>query len=239
MKKTYLAAVAAAALALPSLALAQDGFLSTSYNVADDYDALTVGGAVTADAGPVKLQFNVDHFRGEDDVTGLTDSTTSLAAHMYTQTDQYAVGGFVTGADVAGTGVYGIGGGGSWYLGDASIGGALSYNTIDNSGGHAWAYGVNGRYFFTENFVLGASYDLIDLNSVIDVDADVWGVEAEYKFDNPVSVFASFNSVDLDVPGVDSEETWGVGARFYFGGKSLKDQERSGAKAMRTNGMVF
>jgi hypothetical protein len=238
LKKTLLvAAAAAAALSLPALAQAQDGYLDLSYSDSSDADltAINVGGAVTADVGGAKLQFNVNHTRAEDDSTGLNLSATTVAAHAYKQNEQYAIGGFVTGTDVAGFGVYGLGAGGSYYLDNLTLGAVVSYNTVDNISEHYYTYGVNGRYFFTENFVAGASFDKADFSSTGD-DADIWGAEVEYKFEGPVSIFASYNKYDDDFG---DEDTWGLGARYYFGGKSLKEQERSGAKAMRTGAVVF
>jgi len=234
LKKTALVAAAAvAALALPTLALAQDGYVDASYrDIEGGGDALTVGGGVATEVGGVNLQFNANHTRA--DAGGANASTTQLAAHAYVQNEQYSIGGFVTGGDLAGNGAYGVGVAGSFYLDNLTLGAVVSHNAIDNGGGHYNTYGANVRYFFGENLAVGASYDNVDFSG--GGDADVWGAEAEYKFASPVSVFASYQNVD--VGGADAD-IWGLGARYYFGAQSLKEQERSGAKAQRNPVTLF
>jgi len=228
LKKTFLmAAVAAVALALPALAQAQTGYVDFGYRDIEDTDGFSVGGAAATEVGGVQLQFNANHVR--QDVAGFDVSATDLVAHAFTQNDSYAVGGFVSATDLVGTGIYGIGGEGSLYFGDLTLNGVVSYNTVDNGGGHFYNYGVGARYFVTENFSAGVSYDTVDFSNG-GGDIDVWGLETEYKFSNPVSVYASYANIDLG--GVDGDK-FSVGIRYNFGGDTLKAQERSGAKAMR------
>lgn len=228
MKKTYLmAAVAAVSLALPALAQAQTGYVDFRYNDIEDTDGFSVGGAVATEVSGVQLQFNVNHARM--DLGGFDTSVTDLVAHAFTQNDSYAVGGFVSGTDSFGEGTYGLGVEGSKYYGDFTLSGVLSYNTVDNSGGHFYNYGVGARYFFAENFSAAVTYDKLDFSDGVD-DIDVWGLEAEYQFANPVSVFASYGNVDF---GPVDGDKFSLGVRYNFGGDTLKAQERSGAKAMR------
>ena len=230
MKKTsLLVAVAAAALALPALAQAQTGYVDLRYSDIEDIDGFAVGGAVATEVSGVNLQFNVNHTR--QDVAGFDLSATDIVAHAFTQNDTYALGGFVSSTDLVGTGVYGFGGEGSMYFGDLTLGALVSYNTIDNGGGHFYNYAASARYFVTENFSVAATYDKLDFSGA-GGDEDIWGLETEYQFSNPVSVFASYGNVDAGA-GADADK-FSVGVRYNFGGDTLKAQERSGAKAMRS-----
>lgn len=234
MKKTQLAAAfLAAALALPVAAQAQDGYVGVGYTDVNDVDtdALTLGGGVAVDLGGAKLQFNGAHTRA--DVAGTTTSASDFTAHAYTQNEQYAVGGFVSATDLYGSGVYGIGVEGSYYLNNLTLSAIVSYNGGDNGFGHFNNYGVAARYFVTENFAVAATYDNLDYSG--GGDADAYGVEAEYQTATPFSVFASWGKTDAG--GLDADR-WSVGARYAFGGKTLKGQERSGAKAMRASSSI-
>jgi hypothetical protein len=230
LKKTFLAGAAAAAFLLPAIANAQDGYIGLSYHDSDDADtdALAVSGAATAEVGPAKLQFNATHARFES--AGANASASDFVAHAYTQNDTYAVGGFVSGTDVGGSGIYGIGAEGSWYINNFTLSAVVSHNAIDNGGGHFNNYGASARWFATENLAFGASYDTLDFDNS-SVDVDVWGLDVEFQTSTPASVFASYGNVDAGV-GAETDK-WSIGVRYNFGGKTLKDQERSGAKAMR------
>ena len=228
MKKTsLLVAVAAAALALPALAQAQTGYVDLRYSDIEDTDGFAIGGAVATELSGVNLQFNVNHARME--FGGFDVSATDLVAHAFTQTDSYAVGGFVSSTSGVGTGVYCIVAEGSLYFGDFTLGGVVSYNTVDNGGGHFYNYAASARYFVAENFSVAATYDNLDFSGGGDV--DIWGLETEYQFSNPVSVFASYGNVD---DGAFDYDKFSIGVRYNFGGDTLKAQERSGAKAMRS-----
>jgi len=228
LKKTFLmAAVAAVSLALPALAQAQTGYVDFGYRNIDDVDGFSVGGAVATEVSGVQLQFNANHVRLDD--SGFDESASDFVAHAFTQNDTYAAGGFVSATDILGNGVYGIGGEGSMYFGDLTVGALVSYNTVDNGGGHFYNYAASARYFVTENFSAAVSYDNIDFSGGGDL--DIWGVETEYQFSNPVSVFASYGNVDS---GLGDFDKFSIGVRYNFGGDTLKAQERSGAKAMRS-----
>jgi len=228
------AAFLAAALTLPAVAQAQDGYVGLTYSDAHDIDtdALTLNGGVAVDLGGAKLQFNAAHARA--DVAGTKTSASDFTAHAYVQDENYAVGGFVSATDLIGTGVYGIGVEGSYYFGNLTLSGVAAYNGGDNGFGHFNNYGVAARYFVTDNVSVAANYDRLDYSG--GGDADVYGVEAEFQTQSPVSVFASWGKTDAG-GGLDTDR-WSLGARYTFGGKSLKAQERSGAKTMRSTSSI-
>jgi hypothetical protein len=226
------AAALAAILAMPALAHAQTGYVDASYRNVDagggaSLDGFMVGGAAVTELDGFKLQFNANHARVG--TGGANIAASDFTAHVYKQNDSYAVGLYASATDDVGAGAYGIGAEGSKYWGNLTVGASVSYNSIDG-GGDLADYGVNARYFVLPDLSVGANYDRFEVTGG-GGGLNGYGIDAEWKTKSPVSLFASWSQ--LSANGGGDINKYSVGARWYFGGGSLKDQERSGAKAQR------
>jgi hypothetical protein len=229
--KFFAAAAVAAMLTAPAMAHAQDGYLDLSYRglsaSGSSIDGVGVGGGFATKIGGANLQINGAYVSLNGGGGGSAHGTDAMV-HLYAQNDSWSLGGFASATDspLVGANIYGFGGEGSLYLSQVTLGATISYNSISNGGGHYNDYGVSAKWFPADNFSLGAYYDNLDAGSSI----SIYSLEAEYKLSNPVSLFASYGSTSGGGGGYDK---YSVGARWNFGGKTLKEQDRSGSKSQR------
>ncbi|RZJ80401.1 MAG: hypothetical protein EON88_32025, partial [Brevundimonas sp.] len=168
MKTQLLAAAAVAVvLAAPALAHAQDGYLDLGYRTIDngstpgDIDGVSIGGGLATDVGGLKLQLNGSHVRLNTGA-GANTSASDFTAHLYKQTETYALGGYLSATDAGGDGVYGVGAEAQLYIGRVTLGALVSYNDADNGGGQFYDFGAQARVFATDNLSFAAVYDRMD-----------------------------------------------------------------------------
>jgi hypothetical protein len=231
------AAAALLAVAAPSVAAAQTGYVGAVYgNVdadgADDEDFYGVEGAV-AFAGSGSIVFEVDAaFTDADD----TDSSYGLTGHVYSRNDSHLFGGFVgfNDSDAVDT---------TWYAGleankyfeSWTLAGAVFYGENDDADVDGYGVNVEGRYFIHDNFRLDGhvGYASIDAGAAGDDDVVSYGVGGEYQLAQfPVSFTAGYSTSDSDFGDAD---VWSIGVRYNWGG-TLRDRDRSGAsQASLTN----
>lgn len=228
----FAAAAVAAVLAAPALAHAQDGYVDAAYRGLDagagaSVDGFSIGAGYKADLGAAKLQLNGNYANLD---AGGSDDGVDLGAHLYAQNEKWSAGGFVTYTDVSLADAWGVGAEGSLYFNQVTLGATISYNEIGSGGGggHFTGFGLSAKAFATDNLSFAATWDKIDASGG---DGDAIGAEVEWKTTGPVSLFASYGN--FDIAGTDYDK-YSAGIRFNFGGKSLKEQERSGAKAQRS-----
>jgi len=90
-------------------------------------------------------------------------------------------------------------------------------------------FNVSGRYFFTDNFSVGAGLGKTSFETSNDIDWTSYDVNAEYRFGSfPVAIFAGFNSADFDGSG-DDVDSVRFGLRWDIGTGSLIERDRQGA----------
>jgi hypothetical protein len=249
MKKILLGAVAAAAALIPNAALADtSGHVAFSYNSLDDdldsskEDYLALGGAVaTSLGGNWNLQFDADF--GDMNHSGHTDAFSTVAAHIFTRNDSYALGGFAgfTSDEVNG---YIIGAEGAAYFGNFTLAGAaLIGGDREDSDNEISNIGVAGTFFLTDNLALGADANMFEFDfggSGNSQDGTIYGVNAEYQFAGTgFSIFGGYHISDEDYFGADKEvDSFTIGGRYNFGTGSLLERDRSGASMLGASQMT-
>lgn len=229
--KTWLIGVAALlAVAAPSVAAAQTGYVGAVYSDTDvdgvgDSDAYGVNGAVFFDATEtIGVEIDAAVLDSDD-----TDAVGSLAAHVFTRNDRYLFGGFAAVASTDGDTAWQVGVEHAKYFDRATVGVSAAYGEGDSD---VEAYGVNvtGDYFVTDNARVGAHVGWANVDTP-GGDGDGWayGVSGEYQLASyPVSFGLSYTRVDSDDAGLEADVV-SVSARYNFGGFTLFDRDRRGA----------
>lgn len=226
------AAAAIAAVAAPSVAAAQTGYVgavysNTDFDGSDEVDSWGAEGAV-AFAGSGSIVFEVDAAIVDSDEGG---TGTSLTGHVYSRNSDYLFGGFVGLADsedVDTTWFAGLEA--SKYFANWTLAGAIAYGSNDDFDSEGWGANVEARAFVSDNFRLNANLGWadIDYGGFGNDNAFTYGVGGEYQFSAiPISVGLGWNHLEFDE--VDTEaDTVSVAVRYNWGG-TLRDRDRNGA----------
>ncbi|MGE0828138.1 MAG: hypothetical protein AB7O04_02155 [Hyphomonadaceae bacterium] len=230
MRNLLLGATAALACLAPTAANAQtDGFVDVSIGQVDsdfeDIDTLSIGGSVAADvAGDWRAQFdaNVTRFSVDDDAISATD----VAAHLFYDGGDWAIGGVLANRDYIFGSAWTLGAEGQVNLGPVVLEGELGFGTLEGLGGESDLTNadVNATWYVTPNFSVGAGYALLDFDEV-DESIDTWSVDAEYKFASPFSIFAGYSNTEIEDVETDG---FRVGGRFAFGNDTLQGRRATG-----------
>ena len=228
MRNWIIGAAAFLAVAAPSVASAQTGYVGAVYGEADtgaaDGDFYGAEGAV-AFAGSGSIVFEVD--------ASLTDSDDSdtgygVVGHVYSRNDSHLFGGFVgiAGSDDSETWTAGLEA--AKYYTNWTLAGAVAYGSNDDADVDGYGVNVEARAFVHDNFRLNGNVGWANLEGPADdEDVVVYGVGGEYQLANvPVSFTAGWNTADFDAGDVD---VWTIGVRYNFGGQTLRDRDRNGA----------
>jgi len=234
MKKLILASAAAVALtvSLPAVAAAQVDHVDLSYQRLEtpigDGDGFAASGALLFGTGsPINLQLDASIAQSES-VTG-----GGANLHAFHRNESFAVGGFVGFTDsefIDAIIQYGLEG--AFYLDAVTLGATVAQLDSDDLGLEATTLQGAATFFPNDNVSLGASYGNVDVDGVGDF--DVFGLAAEFKMNGPVSFFANYGRAeDLDV------DIFGLGVRYNFGGKTLKERDRSGASMGKSTAAQF
>ena len=96
-------------------------------------------------------------------------------------------------------------------------------------------YDLNGDFYITDNFVVGATYGVGSLeNAGGEADTTNYGLSAEWQFGSmPLSLLAGYQHWELD--DIDYEtDALTVGVRWNFGG-SLIERDRAGVRNTPAN----
>lgn len=224
-KLTTLSAIALAFAATP--ALAQTGHVGLAYTSNDEVDAdvWAVEGA-TAFAFSENFGAQVDGHIGTYDDGFDNELTWRINGHLFYNAGNFRVGGVFGNStidlggiepDATHWGVEGqynfgqfvLGGSAIWGDADGIISPSLDYENI----------ALNGDFYVTDNFVLGATFGFGSLdNGVSEIDTSSYGIDAEYQFASaPFSIVAGWQHWELDGVPVESEG-FTIGGRWNWGG---------------------
>ncbi|HRO04391.1 MAG TPA: porin [Terricaulis sp.] len=230
MKTWIIGAAALLAVAAPSVAAAQTGYVGGAYQRGDienvgETDAYGINGAVFFDATD-RIGVEVDAAVLDSDDF---DTVGSLAAHVFTRNDRYLFGGFAAVSTSDGDTAWQVGVEHAKYFDRATVGVSAAYGEAEND---VDAYGVNvtGDYFVTDNARVGAHVGWANVDT-LGGDGDGWayGVSGEYQLAaTPVSFGLSYTRVDSDDAGLEADIA-AVSVRYNFGGLTLLDRDRRGA----------
>ncbi|MEQ1490942.1 MAG: porin [Terricaulis sp.] len=237
MRNWIIGAAAILAVAVPSVAAAQTGYVGVQYGNADagnnaDEDFYGLDGAV-AFAGSGSISFEVDAAVVDSDET---DTAYGLTGHVYSRNDSHLFGGFIGVADSNDSTTWVGGLEAAKYYANWTLAGAVFYGNNDDANVDGYGINVEARAFVSDNFRLNANigYANIDAGAGNDDDAMLYGVGGEYQFAAmPISITAGYNTADFDGGDVD---TWTIGVRYNWGG-TLRDRDRSGASQASVTGV--
>jgi hypothetical protein len=229
MRNWIIGAAALLAVAAPSVAAAQTGYVGVAYGNADngavDEDFYGIEGAV-AFAGSGSIVFEVDASLTDSDDT---DSAYGLTGHVYSRNDSHLFGGFIGVADSDDSTSWVGGLEAAKYYTNWTLAGALFYGNNDDADVDGYGLNVEARAFVQDNFRLNANigYANVDAGGGDD-DAMI------YQFASyPISIVAGYNTIDFDGGDVD---TYTIGLRYNWGG-TLRDRDRSGASQASVTGV--
>jgi opacity protein-like surface antigen len=237
MRSVLLGVASVGALLAATQANAQTmGYVDLSFgqiNVEDiDLDAISLGGAAAFDlSGSWRVQFDVEANRlSEDDSTVTVTNTT---AHVYHQSENWAIGGVLSNRDfVAGTS-WSIGLEMQKHLGPVVLEGEVGIGTLefidpiigDDSG--VVNADASATWYVTNDFSIAAGVSYLDIDE-LDNSLVGYGVDLEYKFSGSnFSAFGGYSTLDEDDVDVD---TWRIGLRYAFGDDALKGRRQTGPR---------
>jgi hypothetical protein len=228
MRNWIIGAAAILAVAVPSVASAQTGYVGAVYGEADtgvdDGEFYGAEGAV-AFSGSGSIVFEIDASIVDSDEG---DTGYGLTGHVLSRNDDHAFGGFVgiAGSDDTESWVAGLEA--NKYFANWTLAGAVGYGNNDDFDTDGWGVNVEARAFLNDNFRLNGNIGWANVEGPADdEDVAVYGVGGEYQFATvPISIAAGYNTADFDAGDVD---TWTIGVRWNFGGQTLRDRDRNGA----------
>jgi hypothetical protein len=230
MKTWIIGAAALLAVAAPSVAAAQTGYVGAVYNNIDidgfgDSNAYGVNGSVFFDAtGTIGVEVDAAVLDSDD-----FDTTGSLAAHVFTRNDRYLFGGFAAVSNTDDDTSWQVGVEHAKYFDRATVGVSAAYGEGDNDI-EAFGMNVTGDYFVTDNARVGAHVGWANVDTP-GGDGDGWayGVSGEYQLAvYPISFGLSYTRIDSDDAGLEADVAAAT-VRWNFGGQTLFDRDRRGA----------
>lgn len=234
MKKTTILGAAAVALMAAAPAHAEGGYVGGVYGNVDvgslgDADFYGVEGAFAG------ANFEIDGAFLDGDQS---DSSVSVAGHLFNRTDTHLFGGFVSLSDASDSTTWTAGLEGNLYFDNVTLAGAVAYGSNDDLDADGYGINTEARFFLSENFRLQGAlgWTAVDLGGGLDEDLMTYGVGGEYQFAGaPISLSLNWDTVDGDTVDAD---TLSVGVRYNWGG-SLLDRDRHGASQASLVGLGF
>ena len=121
-----------------------------------------------------------------------------------------------------------VGGEYAWFGMGGTFAVAAGYG--NNNDADADIFGVNGEYriFASDNTRIDIGAALFRAESGgSDADGNSIGIGIEHLFAGGFSIGASYNRVDINDFNVEAD-VFGIVGRFNFGGKTLRDRDRTG-----------
>ncbi|WP_135212303.1 hypothetical protein [Vitreimonas flagellata] len=246
MKKYLLGAAALLAIAAPSVAAAQNGYVDLSYQSAEadvggleaDGEGWTLGGA-TSWGGDGTFGVQLDALVGEAE----DSSSYNVGGHLFTRNGNYLFGGFANygNTDVDGgdeVDAWTVGLEGQYYLSRTTLDAALSYGEGDDIDAEFTGLDLGATHFLTDNFSFSGGVGFGSIEGAGD-EADVisYGLGAEYQFASaPISLFGGWQHAEIDDADAEADSL-SVGVRYNFGGQTLLERNRSGASLSRGGGL--
>lgn len=242
MRRFLAISAATIALAVPSIATAgTPGFVDVSLGTIDvDGDDLTimgVGGSVVAPlSGNWNVQFDGEFTRYEDG--GLAVSGSGLAAHIFHDGGDWAVGALLGYQSFSALTFWTLGAEAQYTTGAFVLEGGLGIGTAE-AVGNADTFSANASATWYANpdlsFTGGISY--VDLDD--EFDATNYSIDAEYRFaGSPFSVIGGYTFTDYE--GSAEGDTWSIGLRYGFGDATLQARRNEGPRWLREDStLVF
>ncbi len=232
MKNILLGAVAAAAIAAPSIASADTNavvglqYTNTDIDTFGEFDQYGLNGAFSHDlSNGAVLQMDAE--MGRVDAGGCCVGNSYGAMHYGWRNDSYAFAGFVGFNDFFIASGLGLGVEGQLYLGNLNLNGSIGYTDYDDFDLSATNVEVDAAYFFTPNLALTGlvAFTQADFSGG-DSDWTTLGIGGEWRFDgSPFSINAGYRTADFDGGDADS---WTVGFSWDLGTASVQERTRSG-----------
>jgi hypothetical protein len=162
-------------------------------------------------------------------------TATSPTLHVFKRNPYGLIGGWAGWSHSEGADLLGIGAEGQAYMSGATIYGSIGYGHVnDVTDQNLWAARVEGRYFLTENFMLGATVGLVRASAdtgttTAHSTVRTVGIGAEYQPGQlPFSINAAYAHADASNSSAESD-TIRIGMRWNFDGGSLAERDRLGA----------
>ncbi len=179
----------------------------------------------------VQGDLKVASFNGPND-----DGTViSPTLHVYKRNPYGLVGGWAGWSHSGGADLLGVGAEGQAYLNSATIYGSAGYGRVsDTVDQNLWAARLEGRYYVTENFLIGAQVGLVRAsarNGTTTARSTVRtaGLGFEYQYGElPFSIQGTYAHADASNSSAESD-TLRLGLRWNFDGGTLFERDRTGA----------
>lgn len=234
MRNLFLGAAAIMAIAAPSVAAAQTGYVGADYTSTDidglgSEDAFGVSGAVEL-SGHVAIDAGVFDNDGESAWGG--------AGHLYLNDSSHLIGAFLTVSDSDASTLWGGGVEGQVYLNNVTLAGAVSYGRDDDADVDAMGANGEARYFFSDNFRVEGGLGFFNIDTAGgDDNATTFSAGGEYQFAAaPVSVGLGYTRLALDEADIDAD-TVSATVRWNFGGGTLHGRDHTGAALAGLSGI--
>ncbi|MEZ6022551.1 MAG: hypothetical protein R3C16_03845 [Hyphomonadaceae bacterium] len=233
MRKYLMGAAALAAFAAPGLAHADSAQVGLGIANADfsggggDADFLRLEGAYSHNTGN-GLVLQLDGLHDRIDI-GPGDLGNSYGAvNLGVRSDTHAFYGFVGLSDMVALSGVNLGIGGQLYMSRATINASLGYADFDTADVSITDLHVDGTWFFTDNFGVGAEAGWAEGEFSPDIDWTTLGLFGTYRFaGSPVSVNLGYRNQDFDGGG--EVDTWRLGFTYNIGTSSEIERSRDGA----------
>lgn len=234
MKKIFVGAALAAAVAAPGVASADTtgfidlGIQSNDFDyTSDTFDSYTLGGAIMHDLSDT-MTVQADGRTMHQDWGYGTYSHGYSAVHLSTDLGGWDVGGFVTFQNYYGDSGLGFGAETRTAFGNLSLDGSVGYVEYDEGDYDATQWRVGGAYFFSPNFAVTGGVAQTDIDGD---EISEFSVGGAYQLVNNVAFTAGYTSTDADNNGGGGWEgdSFTFGVRFNFGGGTLQENTNDGA----------
>lgn len=243
MKKILLGAVAAIAIAAPSVAFADTAQVGAHIgnlepDAGTDVDYWGIDGAYSHEHGNGwTLQVDGSHESLDVGAGNLGVSYGSVA--LGKRNDNHALYGFVGLSDVSALSFTTIGIGGQLYLANATINASIGH-AMGDAGGDIDVTGVHidGTLFLTDNLGISAEAGWAEAEAGgTDIDTDTLGVGGVYRFNgSPFAINANYRNVDNDGFELD---VWQIGFVYNIGSGSEREHSQSGSSWNGGEGMFL
>jgi hypothetical protein len=239
MRNWIIGAAALLAVAAPSVAAAQTGYVGAVYansesDAGDDADAWGVEGAVAfSGSGSIVFEVDASIIEPEEGDTG-----SALVGHVYSRNDSHLFGGFIGIADSSDSTTWFVGAEANKYFDNWTLAGAVAYGNNDDAESDGWGVNAEARYFVHDNFRLQGNVGWATIDGDAgDDDVLTLGAGGEYQFAAvPVSLTLGYAHSEFDQADFETD-TVSVGVRWNWGG-TLRDRDRNGASQANVAGIA-
>ena len=232
MKKYFLGAAAALALAAPGIASAETTaevgvtLGNIDFGAGGDADTLGINGAFSHETGNgLTIQFDGSHTRLD---AGADLGVGNVSASLGMRNEGHAFYGFLGMSDVDAFSSTNLGVGGQLFLDRFTLNGSYGHAEIDTVNVDFDSLHIDGTYFFTDNFGVGAELGQSEIDAGGGDEWTTLGVNGVYRFNgSPFAINAAYRNLDFDLGG--EAEVLRIGFTYNIGTSSELERSRSGA----------